>query len=51
MNAESFIEDYLWLVVLIIIAFTIFVAYLLNKNIDASECEEGDDDDEDEDKY
>ena len=50
MNNECFIEDYLWIVAVVILAFTIYVAYLLNKNTDPSEIDE-DYDDEDEEHY
>ncbi len=48
MDSETFIGNYLWIAVLIIIAFTIFVAYLLNQNIDESELEDDEEEDIDE---
>lgn len=44
MNNESFIENYLWIIVLVILLFTAFVGYTLNKNIDPDEIDEEEED-------
>lgn len=45
MSSECFIEDHLWIVIVVILAFTLYVSYLLNKNTDPEDI---DDDEEDE---
>lgn len=40
-------KDYFWIVVLAIVGLTVFIAYILNKNIDPDEEHDwGNDDDE-----
>jgi cytoskeletal protein RodZ len=41
---EAFIKDHLWIVIVIVVGFTAFVGYLLNKNSDPSEEWEDDED-------
>lgn len=45
---NSIIEDHLWIVAVIVLAFTIYVSYLLNKNNDPEDIDDEDLDEEDE---
>jgi hypothetical protein len=43
---NNFIENYLWLFVIVILLFTCFVGYILNKHIDPNEIEEEDEEED-----
>lgn len=40
MSLDSFMEKYLWLIVIGILIFSVIVGWILNTNIDPSEIEE-----------
>ncbi len=44
--SEDFLKNHMWILVIIILVFTIYVGYILNKNIDPSEIEEDKDEEE-----
>lgn len=42
MELDDFMKDYLWIVAVVIIIFTIIIAKILNTNIDPDEIEQED---------
>lgn len=41
--SDAFIKDYMWILIVLVLIFTVFIGYTLNKNIDPSEIEEEED--------
>ena len=50
MISDSFMQDNLWIMVMVVLLFTAFVGGILNKNIDPNEIEE-DEEEEEEDEF
>jgi uncharacterized membrane protein len=46
MISDTFMHDYSWILMGVIIVFTAFIGYILNKNIDPDEIDQDDEENE-----